>query len=81
MAFELINMGIPGIGPREYLAVFIHEGLQLKPDMVLLSFFIGNDFLETTKVNRQEVPRIICFRTPPCRIILRTTGHQPPSRA
>jgi hypothetical protein len=51
MAFELINMGIPGIGPREYLAVFIHEGLQLKPDMVLLSFFIGNDFLETTKVN------------------------------
>ena len=52
MAFELINMGIPGIGPREYLAVLIHEGLQLKPDMVLLSFFIGNDFLETTKVNR-----------------------------
>jgi SGNH hydrolase-like domain, acetyltransferase AlgX len=52
VAFELINMGIPGIGPREYLAILIHEALQLKLDMVLVSFFIGNDFLETTKVNR-----------------------------
>src|SRR5262245_22620096 len=39
VAFELINMGIPGIGPREYLAILMHEALQLKPDMVLMSFF------------------------------------------
>ena len=49
---ELINMGIPGISPREYLAVLIHEGLELKPDMVLLTFFVGNDFTEPTKVTR-----------------------------
>lgn len=50
--FELINMGIPGLNPREYLAILLNEGLDLKPDMVLLSFFIGNDFLETAKVDR-----------------------------
>jgi hypothetical protein len=50
--FELINMGIPGTSPREYLAVLLHEGLELRPDMVLLSFFIGNDFTEARKVDR-----------------------------
>jgi hypothetical protein len=43
---ELINMGIPGTDPADYLSLFVHEGLELKPDMVLLSFFIGNDFDE-----------------------------------
>jgi SGNH hydrolase-like domain, acetyltransferase AlgX len=47
---ELINMGVPGFNPREYLAILMHEGLELKPDMVLLSFFIGNDFTEAKKV-------------------------------
>ena len=51
---ELINMGIPGISPREYLAVLIHEGLQLKPDMVLLTFFVGNDFTEPTKISTAQ---------------------------
>lgn len=43
---ELINMGISGIGPRDYLALLVNEGLALNPDMVLLSFYIGNDFLD-----------------------------------
>src|SRR5215510_781279 len=46
---ELINMGIPGIGPKEYLSLLINEGLALEPDRVLLSFFIGNDFEESRK--------------------------------
>jgi SGNH hydrolase-like domain, acetyltransferase AlgX len=50
--FELLNMGIPGLNPREYLALLLREGLELKPDMVLLSFFVGNDFVETAKVDR-----------------------------
>ncbi len=41
---ELINMGIPGIGPREYLSLLAREGLALEPDRILLSFFVGNDF-------------------------------------
>jgi hypothetical protein len=46
---EVINMGIPGIGPNEYLALLMREGLPLEPDMVLLSFFIGNDFTREQK--------------------------------
>lgn len=46
---ELINMGITGIGPKDYFALLESEGLELKPDMVLLSFFIGNDFLRETQ--------------------------------
>ena len=41
---ELINIGIPSIGPREYLSLLVNEGFALEPDRVLLSFFIGNDF-------------------------------------
>jgi lysophospholipase L1-like esterase len=47
---ELINMGIPNIGPKEYLALLTAEGLELDPDLVLLSFFAGNDFLESVRV-------------------------------
>jgi hypothetical protein len=46
---EVINMGIPSIGPREYLSLLVNEGLALEPDRVLLSFFIGNDFEESRK--------------------------------
>ena len=49
---EVLNMGIPGIGPRHYLALFANEGLQLQPDMVLVSFFIGNDLTNTPAMGR-----------------------------
>ena len=44
---EVLNMGIPGTGPQHYLALLAKEGLQLQPDMVLVSFFVGNDFADT----------------------------------
>ena len=50
---ELINMGIPGTGPREYLSLFVIEGLELKPDMVLVSFFVGNDFTGEFETKRK----------------------------
>lgn len=43
---EVLNMGIPGTGPRDYLALLIREGLSLSPDAVLVTFFIGNDILQ-----------------------------------
>jgi hypothetical protein len=46
---EVFNMGIPSIGPKEYLSLFVREGLALHPDMVLLSFFLGNDFTESDR--------------------------------
>jgi lysophospholipase L1-like esterase len=50
---EIINMGIPGSGPREYLALLANEGVPLQPDMVLLSFFLGNDFRDSTQTPRK----------------------------
>jgi len=46
---EVLNMGIPGIGPKDYLSLLVKEGLALQPDAVLLSFFVGNDFDESKK--------------------------------
>lgn len=43
---ELINMAIGGTGPRDYLSILVKEGLELSPDMVIVSFFIGNDFTD-----------------------------------
>ncbi|MGC9528009.1 MAG: alginate O-acetyltransferase AlgX-related protein [Limnospira sp.] len=43
---ELINMGIPGMGPEDYLSLLTNEGLILNPDRIILSFYIGNDFID-----------------------------------
>jgi hypothetical protein len=43
---EIVNMGVASIGPRGYLELLADEGLALQPDLVLVSFFIGNDFIE-----------------------------------
>jgi hypothetical protein len=49
---ELLNMGIINTGPKDYLALLANEGLELKPDMVLVSFFIGNDFMNEGGVRK-----------------------------
>jgi SGNH hydrolase-like domain, acetyltransferase AlgX len=46
---EVFNMGIPSTGPKEYLSLLVAEGLAFKPEMVLLSFFVGNDFSESKR--------------------------------
>lgn len=44
---ELFNFGIPSIGPREYLSMLRHEVLRFHPDLVVVSFFVGNDITES----------------------------------
>ncbi|GAA4446864.1 hypothetical protein GCM10023189_02450 [Nibrella saemangeumensis] len=41
---SLFNMGISQTNPTDYYTILTQEGADLKPDMVLLSFFMGNDF-------------------------------------
>jgi hypothetical protein len=48
-AFEVINMGISGTGPRDYLTLLVDEGLALAPDMLVVSFFLGNDLIEAQR--------------------------------
>jgi hypothetical protein len=43
---DVLNMGIPATSPKDYLSLFIREGLNLQPDMVLVSLFIGNDLTD-----------------------------------
>lgn len=40
---QLDNMGVPGVGPPEYLSLVVEEALPLAPDVVLISLFVGND--------------------------------------
>ncbi len=47
--YEVINMGIPGTSVNHYLALLLREGLELDPDLVVLSIFLGNDLSETDK--------------------------------
>lgn len=37
------NIGVPGIGPPEYLSLLVDEALPLRPDLVLIGVFVGND--------------------------------------
>lgn len=45
--YEVINMGIPGGSLDDYLSLLLREGLELGPDLVLVSVFLGNDLVET----------------------------------
>lgn len=66
---EVLNMGIPRIGPVEELALLLGEGLRLDPDRVLLSFYLGNDFFDVrrylqakqTLVNRSYVLSLLRY--------------------
>jgi hypothetical protein len=41
---EVINMGVSGTDPVDYLSMLVQEGLSFGPDLVLVNFFVGNDF-------------------------------------
>jgi hypothetical protein len=40
---ELINLGVSGTNPHDYRAVLVDEGLKYRPDLVLVSLYVGND--------------------------------------
>ena len=41
---EVVNMGIPRLDVKDYQQVLEDEALGLDPDLVLVGFFVGNDF-------------------------------------
>lgn len=40
---RLINLGLPGMAPQQYLRVLERHGMALKPELVLFALFPGND--------------------------------------
>ena len=49
---RIINLGLIGSGPQQYLRVYETFGLTLHPKVVLVGFFIGNDFWDAEMFDR-----------------------------
>lgn len=43
---EVVNLGMPGVGPRFALRLWEIEAARLDPDLVVLGFFVGNDLTD-----------------------------------
>ena len=43
---EIINLGLPSIGPRFEKRILELEGIHLNPDLLIWAFFVGNDFTD-----------------------------------
>lgn len=44
--YRVINAGVPGYGTDQELLYLENYGQQFEPDLVMLSFFVGNDFFD-----------------------------------
>jgi len=53
---DIFNMGIPRTAPGDYLGLLVNEGLALEPDLVLVSFYMGNDLTETYQALHRSRP-------------------------
>ncbi len=43
LGVAVYNLGVPGVGPPEYLRLLVDDALPLEPDLVVLCLFVGND--------------------------------------
>src|SRR3989338_9440760 len=48
---EVLNMGIAGYCTQKELYVLEKEGLRFNPDLLILAFFVGNDFTDNMNEN------------------------------
>lgn len=53
--YEVINAGVPGYTPWQAVDRFTADGPRLKPDLVVLGFFVGNDLVQSTARPLQAV--------------------------
>lgn len=52
---QVANFGLPAIGPPEYLELLVEEALPLRPDLIVINVFVGNDF-ERGPAHARDVP-------------------------
>ena len=48
------NLGVPGVGPYEYLEILRRFGLGLEPRIVLLNIYEGNDLRDAVRFEQQR---------------------------
>jgi hypothetical protein len=80
---EVYNFGVSGTGPREYLAILRRDVWTYRPDLVLVSVFVGNDITEWMATPRHLDPRhfaLCLFATRTGRLI-REQRRMEPSHA
>jgi hypothetical protein len=58
---EVFNFGIAGAGPPEYLYLYQTEARPFEPDIVLLCFFTGNDFVRRKTYSILHPERFLVF--------------------
>lgn len=49
--YEVINAGVRGGSPLQYYLWLKNEGLALKPDIIILNFYLGNDITDALMFN------------------------------
>ena len=54
MKFEVLALGMSGSGTAEEYMRYLNFGVDYSPDMVILAFLTGNDFLDNSKVLSPE---------------------------
>ncbi|MFO0983725.1 MAG: hypothetical protein U1E76_18675 [Planctomycetota bacterium] len=62
--FEVYNMGVKGVSPPEYAQLLRTRGVQYRPDLVLVGFFVGNDFQDVALVDEHQGALASWFVTP-----------------
>ncbi len=59
--FEVISSGVVNWGTNQQLIYYREQGRRFQPDLVLLMFFIGNDFLDNLPGNAMTVQGFNCY--------------------
>ena len=70
---EVYNLAIGGYGPAEYFYLMEHKALQLKPDLIIAGFYLGNDLADSYEAV-YTVPHWEDLRNPDLAIIDDTKG-------
>ena len=53
------NLGVPGVGPYEYLEILRRFGLALEPRIVLLNIYEGNDLRDAVRFDEQRARGVL----------------------
>ncbi len=78
---EVVKMGIPRVGVADYFAILVNEGLRFEPDVVVVHFFIGNDFHVHHYTEEAPSSYLLAFLRYVFRILPQVEGEAPGRRA
>lgn len=61
-SIEILNLGISATTVRDYLSLFVDEGLELNPDLILVNIFIGNDIHDSVAKKESSLYTLRLFQ-------------------